>query len=262
MRLKVNSPLLHRVAGLLVSTAIRGWMGTLEFKVAHYDPTVDPVHPGYSGQKIYIFWHEYILSPLYLRGNCNLAMLLSQHRDAEVLAHVAYHMGFERVRGSSSQRGATALRELIRKSGRMNLTLTPDGPRGPRRTLAPGAIFLASKLGLPLVCLGIGYDRPRRLCTWDRFALPRPGSRARMVTSPIIHVPSNLDRNGLEQCRLDVERLLNRLTLEAEAWAESGAAKLEEVPMRREPAARRFDGRKRSFELPQSASRRLILPAA
>ena len=53
--------------------------------------------------------------------------------------------------------------------------------------------------------------------------------------SPAISVPDNLDRGGLEQCRLQVEQLLNRLTLEAEAWAESGTRKLEEVPLRREP---------------------------
>ena len=45
----------------------------------------------------------------------------------------------------------------------MHLTITPDGPRGPRRQLAPGAIYLASKLGLPLVVMGYGYDRPWRV---------------------------------------------------------------------------------------------------
>ncbi len=89
-------------------------------------------------RKIYIFWHEYILYPLYLRGHCNLSMLLSQHLDAEVLSHVGAHMGFDFVRGSSSRGGAAALRELLAKSRKMNLTITPDGPRGPRRRLAQG----------------------------------------------------------------------------------------------------------------------------
>ena len=80
--------------------------------------------------------------------------------------------------------------------------------------------------------------------TWDRHAIPRPFSRARAVVSPAIHIPPDLDRDGMEHYRLQVERLLNRLTLEAEAWAESGTRKAEEVPLRREPIwnRRRFDG--------------------
>ena len=137
----------------------------------------------YHGQKIYIFWHEYILLPLYLRGHCNLAMLLSQHRDADILSHVASHLGFEFVRGSSLRGGAAALRELLRRSQKMNLTITPDGPRGPRRQLAQGPVYLASKLGLPIVPMGFGYDRPWRFNSWDRFAIPPPFPRARAVSA-------------------------------------------------------------------------------
>ena len=78
-------------------------------------------------------------------------MLLSRHRDAEILSYAAYHLGFDFVRGSTNRGGAAALRQLLAKSRHMHLTITPDGPRGPRRHMAPGPIFLASKLGLPLV---------------------------------------------------------------------------------------------------------------
>jgi hypothetical protein len=127
-----------------------------------------------------------------------------------------------------------ALRELLRKSGHMNLTITPDGPRGPRRVLAHGPVYLSSKLGLPLVAMGFGYDRPWRVNSWDRFAIPKPFSRARTVVSPPIVIPPALDREGVEHYRLKVERLLNRLTVEAEAWAEAGTPKIDEVPLRRQ----------------------------
>ena len=84
-------------------------MGTLDYKCAYYDESIDPVKPTYSGQKIYIFWHEYILFPLYLRGHCNLTMLLSRHPDTDILTRMAYHMGFEFVRGSSNRGGVAAL---------------------------------------------------------------------------------------------------------------------------------------------------------
>jgi len=223
--MRFRSAIVDKLGGLLSSAAVRWWMGTLDYKAAYYDRSVDPIFPECRGQKIYIFWHEYILFPLYLRGHCDLAMLLSRHRDAEILSHAAYHLGFEFVRGSTRRGGVAALRQLLAKSRSMHLTITPDGPRGPRRRLAPGAIFLASKLGLPLVVMGYAYDRPWRMNSWDRFAIPRPFSRARAVATGEIYVPPDLDRQGLEHFRQRIEGLLNRLTAEAEAWAESGRRK-------------------------------------
>lgn len=220
--MKIDNPWIHRLAALLGTAAVRNWMATLDYKVAYYDRAIDPVFPQCCGQKIYIFWHEYILFPLYLRGHCRLAMLLSRHRDAEILSYAAYHLGFEVVRGSTRRGGVAALRQLLRQGRQLNLAITPDGPRGPRRHLAPGAVYLASRLGLPLVAMGFGYDRPWRVPSWDRFAIPRRGSRARAITSPAIHVPPDLDRQGIEHYRLKIEILLNRLTELAERWAEGG----------------------------------------
>ncbi len=218
-----ESQLATRLGGLLGSVAIRTWMRTLDYRLTYYDPLVDPAHPACQGQKVYIFWHEYILFPLYLRGHCNITMLLSRHRDAEILARAAYHLGFDFVRGSTNRGGVAAIRQLLRESERSHLAITPDGPRGPRRRLAPGSIYLASKLNLPLIVMGFGYNRPWRLNSWDRFAIPRPFSRARAVISPEIRIPSGLGREGLEHFRQSIERLLNDLTVRAEAWAESGA---------------------------------------
>ncbi len=237
--MKIRNTTLMKLGGLLGAMSIRAWMSSLDYRVAYYDRTVDPVHPDYSGRKLYIFWHEYILCPIAIRGHCNLAMLVSQHGDAEMLTFAAHHLGFDCVRGSTRRGGASALRELLDKSRHMNLTITPDGPRGPRRVLAQGPIYLASKLEMPLVLLGLGYDRPWRVRSWDRFAIPRPFSRARAVISPALHLPPDLGRDGIEHYRHEVERLLNRLTLEAEAWAESGTRKLGEQPARREHSKRR-----------------------
>ena len=187
--MKLDNPLVNKLGGLLASAAIRHWMATLDYKAAYYDRAIDPIFPQCQGNKIYLFWHEYILFPLYLRGHCNLSMLLSRHRDAEILSHVAHHLGFDFVRGSTNRGGVSALRELLAKSRRMHLTITPDGPRGPRRVMAPGPIYLASKLGLPLVLMGYAYDRPWRLPSWDRFAIPRPCSRARAIATGEIFVP-------------------------------------------------------------------------
>jgi lysophospholipid acyltransferase (LPLAT)-like uncharacterized protein len=259
---RITSPFANNLLGLLGTAAIRGWMSTVEHKLACYDAAIDPARAECHGQKIYIFWHEYILAPLYLRGRCNLTMLLSRHRDAELLSRIAYHFGFGCIRGSSYRGSTRALRGLFRESRTRHLTITPDGPRGPRRQLAAGPIYLASKLGMPLVCVGIGYDQPWRMRTWDRFAIPRPGSRSRIVLSPQIAIPPDLDRDGLDRHRSDVERLLNRLTLEAEAWAEAGTAKLGETPLFPQPTERRGGWQTSRAIDPDFSSPRFHLPPA
>jgi lysophospholipid acyltransferase (LPLAT)-like uncharacterized protein len=217
--MNVTSPFAIGAWSLVSTAAIRQWMGTLDYQVEFGDPEVDPVHPRYRGAKIYVFWHENILMPLYLRGHSNIAMLLSRHTDANILDRVARMMGFGVVRGSTFRGGSAALRELAERAAVGNLTITPDGPRGPRRRLAPGCVFLASTLGIPIVAMGMGYDRPWRAGTWDRFAIPRPFSRARGVVSRAIHVPADLDRDGIERHRAGIESLLTHLSNEAEAWA-------------------------------------------
>ncbi len=92
--MKRHGSALNRLCGFLAATAVRSWMSTLDYQVAYYDPAVDPVDPQYDGQKIYIFWHENILMPLYMRGHCNLAMLLSRHRDADILRRDGQADGF------------------------------------------------------------------------------------------------------------------------------------------------------------------------
>ncbi|MCC6492350.1 MAG: lysophospholipid acyltransferase family protein [Pirellulales bacterium] len=227
----LKTPLWMGAAGMLSAMGIRAWMSTLDYRVLFYDRTVDGIYPS-ERPRIYVFWHEYILIPLALRGNCNLTMLLSKHRDADILYRVAHHMGFECVRGSTYGGATEALLELSRRGRYMHLAITPDGPRGPRRKMAPGPVYLASKLQMPLVLLGMGVDRPWRAPTWDRFAVPRPGSRARALVSAEIAIPPNLNREQLELRRQGVEQLLNDLTAEAESWAASGSRRPGAVPVR------------------------------
>src|SRR6187455_710448 len=106
--MRISLPGLTKLGAFVASQGVRGWMRTLDYRAVLYDETVDPARRDYLGPKIFIFWHEYILFPLYLRGHCDLAMLLSRHRDAEILSHVAHHMGFSCIRGSTARGGATA----------------------------------------------------------------------------------------------------------------------------------------------------------
>lgn len=235
--MKLTGKLTNGLVGLFATHGIRAWMRTLDYRAVLLDSNVDPAQSE-GGARIYVFWHENLLIPLYLRGHCHISMLLSQHRDADVLGKVAKLSGFDCVRGSTYRGGARALMELLDKSRTHHLAITPDGPRGPRRKLAQGPIYLASKLGLPIVAMGMGYDQPWRAPSWDRFAVPRPFSRARGIVSRAISIPPNLDRAGVEDWRLHVERVLNELSLDSEAWAESGKRRVGEVVFRPQSAAK------------------------
>ena len=100
--MRIMKRFLTGAAGLLGSGLIRRWMGSLEYKAAHYDPSADMVSPDRTGPKIYVLWHEYLLFPLYLRGNTDTALLLSRHR------------GFISARSSDRARFASDHRDLSR----------------------------------------------------------------------------------------------------------------------------------------------------
>lgn len=219
---KKRHSVLIRTAGFAAISCLNGLMRTLEIKAAYYDPRVDPAYPEGDRPRIYVFWHENLGLPIFLRKHSKMAALLSRHRDADVLEQLVLSLGFECVRGSTARGGIEAIRELLKKGTRVHLAITPDGPRGPRRSFTPGAIFLASRLQMPIVPLGFGFDKPFRFNSWDRFALPRPWSRARVLAGPEIYVPPHLPRHDVEHFRVRVEAFLNYLSDEAESWACSG----------------------------------------
>lgn len=216
--------------GLPASLVLRYLRSTIDWRAVYCDPRVDTVHPEFDGRFVYAAWHEQLLMPIALRGSRDMLALASEHGDGEIIARAMRHLKWNTVRGSSSRGATSALLRMLRDDRRC-LNLTPDGPRGPRRTFSSGAIFLASKLGLPLVCVGYGYAKPWRMRSWDRFAVPNPYSRGRAVFGPPLRVPTKLDSDVLEAYRGWFERLLNWLSEEAERWADDGRRRNGEFPM-------------------------------
>jgi len=213
-----------RWGGTLLAFGIRAWMRTLDARIACYEPKMDPAVSGFEGPAIYVVWHEYLALPPCNRRGCDVTMLLSQHRDAHWLSEVISQFGFKTVRGSTSRGGVQAILQIRRNNRGTSLVITPDGPKGPRRQLSSGCVFLAGLLGIPIVPLGCGFDRPwRNKGAWDKFAIPRPSSRARIVLGPAISVPRKLNKDEIEAYRQFVESMLVAVTQEAENWAAEGS---------------------------------------
>jgi lysophospholipid acyltransferase (LPLAT)-like uncharacterized protein len=217
--MKIRHPWLIKALAFFGALLVRLWVGTLRYRYRPLGPNVDPNQPGFKdrGRYLYAFWHEYILIPAYHYGRPDIRVLISKHADGELIARVASHLGFRVVRGSSGRAGSVeAVRQMVKLAGKAHLAFTPDGPRGPRRRVQTGLIYLAAQTGLPIVPIGLAFARAWRMRSWDRFAVPVPWSAASCVTAEPIVVPSTSDRDVLEAYRLKVEEAMNRATAAAE----------------------------------------------
>jgi lysophospholipid acyltransferase (LPLAT)-like uncharacterized protein len=219
MSMKIQHPALVNAVGIVGSRLVRGLVGTSRFHFRYADPTLSPEVARLIGRRyIYAFYHEIMLFPAYFWAWPEMQILISDHRDGELITQVIKRLGFGVVRGSTTRGGARALREMTSRVDRGHLCVTPDGPRGPRRHVHQGLAYLASRTGLPVVCTGMAFKDPWRAKSWDKFAVPRPFSHACCVTPEAIYVPPHADRETLEASRVEIERQMLAVSEEAEAW--------------------------------------------
>ena len=131
-------------------------------------------------------WHNRLLIfPLVLRRffrHRGGAALISASRDGDLLTDAIRRFQYDVVRGSSSKLGATGLLQLseVLAAGR-DVVITPDGPRGPAYELGPGIIFLAQKTGAAVLPMNMEYSSCWRVKSWDRFIIPKPFSKVRVI---------------------------------------------------------------------------------
>jgi len=183
------------------------WARTLRYEIDDRLGAVGrPVKENYIGA----LWHNRLLIfPFVLRRffpNRGGAALISASRDGDLLADAIKRFDFYIVRGSSSRLGASAILQLtdVLASGR-DVVITPDGPRGPAYELGPGIIFLAQKSGAPVVPVNMEYSNCWRLKSWDRFILPRPFSKVRVIIGQSHHVRSTSTPDEFETERLRLQ---------------------------------------------------------
>jgi hypothetical protein len=136
--------------------------------------------------------------------------LTSASKDGELLASIVRRFGLGAVRGSSSRRGALALRELteVLARGDSDVIITPDGPRGPRYVLSPGLVYLAQKTALPLMRVQVDYTRFWELKSWDRFRIPKPFSKVDITLHPFEELSFSSSEADIEPERLRFEARL------------------------------------------------------
>jgi lysophospholipid acyltransferase (LPLAT)-like uncharacterized protein len=189
------------------------WARTLRYEIDDRPGIVGkPVNENYIGA----LWHNRLLIfPFVLRRffpNRHGAALISASRDGDLLADVIHRFRFDVVRGSSSRLGASAILQLSETlaSGR-DVVITPDGPRGPAYELGPGIVFLAQKSGAAVVPVNMEYSSCWRLKSWDRFIVPRPFAKVRVIIGLPHLVRSTRNPEEFEAERLRLQEAMMAL---------------------------------------------------
>jgi lysophospholipid acyltransferase (LPLAT)-like uncharacterized protein len=166
---------------------------------------------------IFAFWHGQMLPLLWVHRGEGVAVLISEHRDGEIVARVAQSLGFRVVRGSTSRGAGRALIGVVRElaSGR-EVAITPDGPRGPARSFAPGALIASQRAGAPILAASAAARRCWRLKSWDRFMIPKPFARVtvRYAGPRVAAAATPRDAAGLAE---EYRTLLDDNTAQAES---------------------------------------------
>lgn len=179
-----------RLAVVLGGALIRLLAATWRYSVRNAEE-LERIRAG-GNPFIFSIWHGQLLPLLWHHRNQGVAILVSEHKDGELIARFAESIGYGTIRGSSTRGAAGALLGLVRALAEgKEVGITPDGPRGPACSYAAGAAVAASKAGALILPLAAHADRAWRLSSWDRFMIPRPFARVTVAYGDAVKLPDD-----------------------------------------------------------------------
>ncbi|WCE94541.1 lysophospholipid acyltransferase family protein [Acidithiobacillus ferriphilus] len=167
------------------------------------------------------FWHGrgVMVAHAYWRvGGRRIKILVSEHRDGELIAATMAHWGYGAVRGSTRRGAVKGARGMLRAAhAGYDLAISPDGPRGPREVLQEGVIELARISGLPIVPVTYSARWAKRFASWDGFLLPLPGARGVILWGEPLRIPRDADKDTLIALQQTLEATMIDLRQRADA---------------------------------------------
>jgi len=208
----VTPSLLQRMGAGIGAVLLRSLFATLRIELR--DPA-NFIGAAPRSPVIFAFWHNRILAitaaflRFYPANRGGVLVLTSASKDGMWLGELASRLGMGSVRGSSSRRGATAMRELLDEVAKgHDIAITPDGPRGPRYELGPGMVYLAQRAGIPIIPMHARFGSCWRMRTWDGFCIPKPFSKLEVTVGAPETIPATPDEDEFEKERRRIESLL------------------------------------------------------
>ncbi|WP_419771348.1 MAG: lysophospholipid acyltransferase family protein [Candidatus Marinarcus sp.] len=141
-------------------------------------------HPKKLEDTVYIvaFWHGELLMQAFnyhkLKPNSKVSAIISEHKDGEAITKTVEFLGIDSIRGSSSKGGTKVLIKAISELKEGNdIAITPDGPRGPRHSVANGIVAISQKTNAKILALNCQPTKYWAFNSWDKFILPKPFGR-------------------------------------------------------------------------------------
>ncbi len=160
---------------------------------------------------MFCMWHDHIVMAVFSSRTYSLGGLISQHRDGGYLADSVRIAGIHPVRGSTSRGGMEAVREILSRPD-LHLAMTPDGPRGPRRKMKDGIVYMSSRSGRPIIPTALIASRAWTIDgSWTDMTIPKPFSTVLLITGSPIVVPEDLPREDMELWAAALEVEMDRL---------------------------------------------------
>jgi len=168
---------------------------------------------------IFVNWHCRLLAiPAMLKRDLPTAYIISESHDGQLISGTVKPLGVDTIWGSRSNKAISGYRDMRRRLAKnLHVGITPDGPRGPARQAASGALQLAKSSGAVVVPVAWSTSGMWRLNSWDRLAIPKPFSRGVQIFGAPITVPADANSDQLETARLALEDAINAVTAEADA---------------------------------------------
>lgn len=197
------------------------WLIANYIRLVHYtsrkmliiDEAAKPYMNG-SLPAVYAFWHgRLLMMPMICPPERKMQVMISSHGDGEIIALAMHQFNFGTVRGSTTRGGSDAARNAVKalQAGE-NVSITPDGPRGPALKVQPGILSIAQIANVPILCAVFGASRHKRARSWDSFMVALPfGKICYHVAGPLF----NPTKEELEKKMVETMEGVDRKVLEA-----------------------------------------------
>src|SRR5687767_2489123 len=166
-----------------------------------------------SGRRpVMAFWHGRILPATVYFRNRGIVVITSENFDGEWIARIIERFGYGTARGSTTRGGRKAMLQLVREMAEGKAAgFTLDGPRGPAQVAQPGAVWLASATGNPVLPFHLEASSHWSLRSWDQTQIPKPFSTVALVVGEPMDVAKEATEQELEQTRVKLEARLSEL---------------------------------------------------
>jgi hypothetical protein len=220
----VGARAFQKAVGVMAAEYLRLVWSTTRFVV---EPEGFVEHAGFDFPVIVGIWHgQHYLLP-FMRGERAFKVLISRHRDGQINAIAAQHLGIGAIRGSGDhgsefarKGGVSAFRQMLATLAQgCSMTLTADVPKI-TRIAGSGIVRLAAVSGRPIYLVAIATRNRITLDNWDRTEINLPFGRGGIVGRGPFRVAADADADALEATRRSIETELNDATKRAHQLAD------------------------------------------